>query len=576
VAGGRTQVTDGAARSRARRRARVAVSLGALLVLAAVVVPAPAYAGATTPMADIPTSVPELVKQIMDALFGTGEDGGKGLISFTWLGWLVTVPNYPAQGGNVAALERVTSAIGLAVLGAAVTLSVFNHWAGGFAGGGGDVMQGVFRSVGAALFIIAWPWIFMSGAALANQASMTVLSSSAQQAIATALSNPVSNAASETLGALVGFLLLPLIALAATFGAIGLTITKTGVDAGLVLGYVAVPITVALSPVPGFDWLSKFSLRATTAAALVPFVWALLLAATAAIGIDAMTHSAALQGDPMASLVAPLTTVGVLVLSLKVPGMLMRTAGVVPPGSGFLKSTASFFAARLAFGAVSSHVPNALGGTRDSIARQRALDGQRETDRAQRLERDSARDTRAGGADERRPQAPTEATGPSQGGTPADPSAGQSKTTPRTAHGPDGLPTQPDPERYRTAVARANGYQEGGVYGADDVTGALDVLHARGHEYFSETRGRLTQWGGPGLNDSTTARLADAGEADGLPSDVRDAFRTAAGTDPATRHAAASLWEPQGQSKTLSSEQAAPAAEPTSQPSSSSPTGEES
>src|SRR5438105_2509351 len=57
------------------------------------------------------------------------------------------------------------------LLGAVATISTVRYWAAGFAGGGDSgfaALEGLVRTVAAALFIASWPWLFDSGVRLTN------------------------------------------------------------------------------------------------------------------------------------------------------------------------------------------------------------------------------------------------------------------------------------------------------------------------------------------------------------------------------------------------------------------------
>ena len=82
------------------------------------------------------------------------------LVTVALIGWLTAIPDF-AQG-NVAQLEQTVAAICGGVLGAVATLSVIRYWLAGFAGSGAPftALEGLVRTVGAALFIAIWPWLF--------------------------------------------------------------------------------------------------------------------------------------------------------------------------------------------------------------------------------------------------------------------------------------------------------------------------------------------------------------------------------------------------------------------------------
>ena len=94
------------------------------------------------------------------------------------IGWLVAVPNFTQ--GNVSQLERTVVAMGGGLLGAVATISIVRYWAAGFAGGsdsGFAALEGLTRTVGAALFLAAWPWLFETAVRLTNLFTSSLLGS---------------------------------------------------------------------------------------------------------------------------------------------------------------------------------------------------------------------------------------------------------------------------------------------------------------------------------------------------------------------------------------------------------------
>jgi len=76
------------------------------------------------------------------------------------LGWLVAVPDYAAPGSQVAAIEHTVLAMAGAALGAVATISIARYWVAGLAGNGASALEGLARTVGAALLLPLWPWLF--------------------------------------------------------------------------------------------------------------------------------------------------------------------------------------------------------------------------------------------------------------------------------------------------------------------------------------------------------------------------------------------------------------------------------
>jgi hypothetical protein len=109
------------------------------------------------------------------------------IINRELLGWLVAVPDYAIRpetartrrdGSNLAELGATTSVMAFAALGAVATLSGIRYWAAGLTGSGGlEALEGLARTVGAALFVVVWPWLFRHVADVANAAGSGLLGS---------------------------------------------------------------------------------------------------------------------------------------------------------------------------------------------------------------------------------------------------------------------------------------------------------------------------------------------------------------------------------------------------------------
>ena len=87
------------------------------------------------------------------------------------IGWLIAVPDYAPPGSHVAATQQAVLAMAGAALVALAMISVARFWAAGLAGSGGSAVEGLARTVGAALPLPIWLWLFHTAVALANDAS---------------------------------------------------------------------------------------------------------------------------------------------------------------------------------------------------------------------------------------------------------------------------------------------------------------------------------------------------------------------------------------------------------------------
>jgi hypothetical protein len=171
------------------------------------------------------------------------------------VGWLVAVPDYAPPGSHVAATERTVLAMAGAALGAVATISIARFWAAGLAGSGASALEGLARTVGAALFLPVWPWVFHTAVVLANDASTGLLGSgSVTKTSANLLA--VGVGAGVGLGFLgVGLFVAIVMAVVASVLFLGLLMMKVVLAVSTVLVFVGMPIAIVLSPVIG--WIPR-------------------------------------------------------------------------------------------------------------------------------------------------------------------------------------------------------------------------------------------------------------------------------------------------------------------------------
>jgi hypothetical protein len=291
------------------------------------------------------------------------------MINRELLSWLVAVPDYaihPAtagggpSGSNLAELGATTSAMAFAALGAVGTVSAIRYWAAGLSGSGGlEALEGLARTVGAALFIVLWPWLFRHCADLANAASSGLLGSGS-------VIDDTARLLALAFAAAVAFNILSIvIAIGAALLFLGLLLTKIAVSATMAVVFVAMPLAVMLWPIPELAWIARTAMRAFATVLVIPLAWAVCFATFAAVGIDALALKGA--GKVVDALVMPLVAIALLWLTVALPKTLARMAlfGAMG-GGGFLTRTASYLAARRADAALTQLVPAAFGGRRAS------------------------------------------------------------------------------------------------------------------------------------------------------------------------------------------------------------------
>src|SRR3954471_9839385 len=320
------------------------------------------------------------VDAITGGLGGAAVDGFSALLGklFSWpaevinerlLAWLVAVPDYAISpdatasgraGSNLAELASTTSAMAFALLAAVGTVAGLRYWAAGLSGSGGfDALEGLGRTVAAALFVVAWPWLFRHAADVSNAAARGLLGSGS-----------VLDDTSRLLGlAFVAAVSLNFLTIVIACGAgllfLALLMCKIVTSASTALVFVAMPLTAALWVIPELEWVARAAMRAFAVVLVIPIAWALCFATFAAVGMDALELKGA--GSLADSLIMPLVALALLWVMLALPRTLARMAllGGFARG-GFGARTASYIAARRTDAAISQGVPSSLGGNRGS------------------------------------------------------------------------------------------------------------------------------------------------------------------------------------------------------------------
>ena len=219
------------------------------------------------------------------------------LVNRELLAWLVAVPDYaipassgPAgrRGGELAELAGTTQTMAFAALGAVGTVAGVRYWAAGLTGSGGvEALEGLARTVAAALAIVAWPWLFRHGADLANAAGRGLLGSER------VLEDTARMLASAFAAAVAFNVLAILVALAAAVLLLMLLVAKIAVSAGTALVFVGMPLALLLWPLPELAWVARAALRMFGIVLAIPLAWAVSFATFAAVGVDALSFDGA-------------------------------------------------------------------------------------------------------------------------------------------------------------------------------------------------------------------------------------------------------------------------------------------
>jgi hypothetical protein len=296
------------------------------------------------------------------------------------IGWLVAVPNFTQ--GNVSQLERTVVAMGGGLLGAVATISVVRYWVAGFAGGGDSgfaALEGLTRTVGAALFLAMWPWLFDTAVRLTNLFTSSLMGSGsvvndAARLLAAGLSTGVALNFTP-----IGLFLNIAIAVAASLLFLGLLLLKIVVSVTTVLIFIGMPLAAVLWPVT--PWVARLAMRAFATCLAVPVLWALCFAGSAAVSLNALSFNS--RGF-MNTLLQPLVAIVLLWVMLKLPITLARVAmlGGTALGGGFVSRAASYAAGSQMRDTARQHMPSWAGG---HSARADTPSSQRESRTADRL-----------------------------------------------------------------------------------------------------------------------------------------------------------------------------------------------
>ena len=247
-----------------------------------------------------------------------------------------------------------------AALGAVATISIARFWVAGIAGNGGSALEGLGRTVGAAMLLPVWPWAFHTAVALANDASTGLLGSgSVTKASANLLA--VGVGAGVGLGFLgVGLFVSIVMAVVASILFLGLLMMKVVVAISTVLVFIAMPIAIVLSPV--ISWIPRVLARAFLVCLAVPLVWAICFAASGALLNDGLF----LKGSSgfFDALLEPLAAIALLWMMLLLPTRLAQMAmlGAGAVSGGFVSRAVSYAAGSQMRDTARQHLPGWAGG----------------------------------------------------------------------------------------------------------------------------------------------------------------------------------------------------------------------
>jgi hypothetical protein len=290
-------------------------------------------------------------------------------LSGTFVQWLIQIksPGLTSDGAG-AALYIATRDFAFAALGAVLTLSVIHYWASGIfsqGGGAGIAIEGLIRTIGAALFVLAWPFIIDTGVDLSAIIRDELIPGAKLDAINAAL----AAASIFSPGLLVGIIVVSAYSLIA----LALYVTKVMLTVALLTLASMMPLAMVLWAIPGLSWFANAMLKACAAIVAVQVAWAGEVYLYAWIPSDWITFSG--NGHVLSKLGAPITMIALLFLMLMTASWVLRLAGM---GAG---NFVSFLSSQLAVGAINEKAGKAKSAFRDLQER-----GSSQGARAARLE----------------------------------------------------------------------------------------------------------------------------------------------------------------------------------------------
>jgi hypothetical protein len=294
---------------------------------------------------------------ILKAIFG----GFEAHLITEVIAGLLAIPNF--NTGHVAQLEHTTTAIAAGMLSAVLTLSILRYYIAGLtnsASGGFEALQGLVRVVGAVGFIVLWPGVFSECLQIPSAFNHALLGSTSVQNNVAALFDAAMavGSAAFALNIGLGLIFVILIGLISAVVFIGLLWMKVLLASMMMFLYVSMPLCIVLWPVPELSWLASSAMKALAVGAIVPSVWAILFALSAAVNIDVLTFAGS-HSIIDTLLIRPLAGISLMLLCITIPRFLMRAALIGPhgqPGGWRVWRTVTFgmFAARAAAGGARS------------------------------------------------------------------------------------------------------------------------------------------------------------------------------------------------------------------------------
>lgn len=275
-------------------------------------------------------AVVKALLKVLQAIFG----GIEAKLITGVINGLLAIPRFDT--GHVAALEHTTVAIAAGMLSAVLTLSILRYYLAGLTdsgSGGFEAIQGLVRVIGAVGFIIAWPSVFAEVAEIPKAFDGALLGAgSVQHSVALLFDAAlVVGASAFAIDTGLGLIYVVLIAFIAAVVFIALLWMKVLVSTMMMFLYVSMPLCVVLWPVQELSWLAVAAMRALFVALVIPCVWAILFALSAAVNADVLTWAPS-HSIIDTVIIRPLAGITLMLLCITIPRFLIRTAMIGPHG----------------------------------------------------------------------------------------------------------------------------------------------------------------------------------------------------------------------------------------------------
>lgn len=527
-------------------RRRLVLGAGAALSLSFLllgVAPGVAHAGV----------IGDLVDTAVEKIFGVEGDW----ITGTFVQWLIQVPSPGLlSDGGPAEVYKVSRDIGFAAMGAFVTFAVAHYWTIGMTSQGGSpvlAFDGILRTCGAALMILAWPFVIDNGVALSHIASDVLVPGGKMEAIAAFI------VGGTIVGGVIGGVPMIIgILVVIAFAVIILIIfcTKLMLGAAIMVIAAGMPLALAAWCIPMLAWIANACMKWAAAIVAIQLAWAVELGVYARIPEDFFTWGG--EGAFIDKLLRPLTMLAILSLMLSTTSAFLRLAGY--SGGSFLGSMAPYSA--------SSFLSRRLGGGGGAggggpvqrlmsmaSARREAFRGGGSAIGGSAGGGGGSKPGSGAGPDPKAPGAGGGTGGgpPTQNGGSPGGSAQPAKPT-RNGGSPDGASKQPtvgkdgipmtngrkaQHEAAKQMFERLRG-DTASPRRAGDVSKALDTIQGAGLDAHA-VAGFVGSHGSD--QGRVTDRMASAFLADGLSPEATNAFRTIGIADGNARAAGVSRWE---------------------------------